>query len=106
MKTRENKAVGTHSISVEINIADSIKLSTTLDRLDRYDELCKVGDIDTIDPETGEIVTMDPIQICHKEGFEPIDELMNLRKFCKKFCFVELSDSNVFDDEEKSEEKK
>lgn len=104
MKKVKNEGWGINSITVIIDIADSIELSRVLQHLDRYDELCKEGDKDEIDPETGEVTTVHPITIANREGWEPMDELMKLRKLCSKLCFVKVTDSNLFDDEK--EEKK
>lgn len=100
MEKVKNEGWGINSVTVIIDIADAFKLSTVLQHLDRYDELCKEGIVDKIDAETGEIITTDPIEIAKSEGWEPMDELMKLRKFCKKLCFVNAGQSNIFDDEE------
>lgn len=104
MKKVSNEGWGINSITVTIELGDSIKLSNTLERLDRYDKLCKEGAKDEVDPNTGDVHTVYPQDIAKKEGWDPQEEFENLRKFCKKLCFVKLSDSNIFDDEK--EEKK
>ena len=99
MKKVNNEGWGINSITVTIELGDSIKLSNTLERLDYYEKLCEEGAKDEVDPD-GEVHTVFPQDIANKEGWDPQEEFNNLRKFCKKLCFVKLSDSNVFDDEE------
>lgn len=103
MELIKNQEFGVNSISVTITIADAITLGQVVAHLDRYDELVK-DNPSGIDEETGEF--QDPIETCHKEGFDPIDEFMKLRKFCKKLCFVKVADSNIFADEEPAKQSK
>ncbi len=100
MEKVKNHDYGVTSITVTLEIADSIEISRVLKHLDRYDELCKEGVVDKIDAETGEIITTDPIMIAKSEGWDPFEEMMKLRKLCNKFCFVKVAKSNIFDDEE------
>lgn len=101
MEITKKEGWGLNSITVRINIADAIALGQVIAHLDRYDELVK-DNPSGIDEETGEF--HDPIEICHKEGFEPIDEIMKLRKFCKKLCFVKVADSDIFTEEKEPSE--
>jgi len=101
MEITKKEEWGLNSITVRINIADAIALGQVVAHLDRYDEIVKENP-SGINEETGEF--QDPIEICHKDGFDPIDELMNLRKFCKKLCFVKVAESNIFAEEEEPTE--
>ena len=102
MEITKKEGWGLNSITVRINIADAIALGQVIAHLDRYDDLVQNHPVE-INAETGE-ASEDPIEVCHREGFEPIDEIMKLRKFCKKLCFVKVADSDIFAEEKEPSE--
>ena len=121
MKTTRNYTEGISSITVNITLADSIKLSNLLDAMDAYDaaeealrkweDAEEAGENVKYNDETGEWDKMvpkpeDPLEVMKKMGYDPMDCIANLRKFARKFCFVKLSESNIFDDEDEKAPKK